>query len=654
MENAYLKLVEVVRSLINQEKPPGELLQLYIDAALDFVQLDSALVLEFHEDGFRVVYASDDSDKYKTGDLIEFGETPCGKVIQRGEPLFISDTSKSSIFDDLTQEMSCGSFVGTLIYQDRRVSGVLAFKGHKKRENKFTHVEKNFLNIINSLVSRWFYAVKVKNELEGEKNKFESLFKYSPLMMHAINQDKKIIFVNDAWLKKMEYSRDEVIGKYSYEFLSPSNQKLAKEMISNEIFSKKIKSKGKSVKTQFLTKSGKVIDVNLYSSSEKNKEGVPTKILAILIDVTQEERAHHEMEELKRKYNFILTSIKSGFLSYSFDTNEMFFDEKTFEILGVRDSSFEPAVESFVNLFDPEAKKNLIEIFDYNKKEILEWSREMRLLSHVRPRFVRAHLKYDNKLNKIFGILTDVTEENEMQQAAIVSSKFASLGEMAGGIAHEINNPLAIISANCDLQKRRIELGKNSEESTLKSIDLIISTVKRMSKIVNGLRLFSRNEAATEMDVTTVEQVVEDTLSLCSERFKNHGIELKVDENDSLPELYCNSIQVSQVLLNLLNNAFDAVGVLEEKWVTLTYLVEPDYVLIKVTDSGNGIPKELHNKIMEPFFTTKPAGVGTGMGLSISKGMMKTNGGDLFYDLNSSHTCFILKIPTADSADIAA
>ena len=138
---------------------------------------------------------------------------------------------------------------------------------------------------------------------------------------------------------------------------------------------------------------------------------------------------------------------------------------------------------------------------------------------------------------------------------------------------------------------------------------------------------------------------MEGTLELCKSRFTHHDVTLKIELEDPSRTLSCQPTQISQVILNLLNNAFDAVIDQNERWVVLKTYVQNGKLEIAVSDSGMGIPVELRDKIMLPFFTTKPAGKGTGLGLSLSKGIAEIHKGQFFLNTESPHTEFKLVIP---------
>lgn len=232
----------------------------------------------------------------------------------------------------------------------------------------------------------------------------------------------------------------------------------------------------------------------------------------------------------------------------------------------------------------------------------------------------------------------------EQQGAMIASAKMSSLGEMAGGIAHEINNPLAIIKGKASIVKKHLIKGSLDVDKLGEELLKIENTTERIAKIIRGLRSFSRNAAADPMEVVRLSSVLEDTLELCQERFKNHSIELRIDcQVDT--SLECRPSQLSQVLINLLGNAHDAVKELPQKWVAIETVVQLSTVTIRITDSGTGIPTEVAEKMMLPFFTTKEVGKGTGLGLSISKGIVEDHHGQLYLDPSHRNTCFVIELP---------
>lgn len=259
-----------------------------------------------------------------------------------------------------------------------------------------------------------------------------------------------------------------------------------------------------------------------------------------------------------------------------------------------------------------------------------------------------------NDAGDIFGYLgvaEDLTEMKKIQsilelqkQSMISSAKMAALGEMASGVAHEINNPLAIISGRTTVLKLMMEDGQLNNESLLSGLQKIEDTALRISKIIVGLRTFSRDTSKDRMEKTSLNLILKDTLDLCHQRMINHDVVFSMNNEEDIFFL-CRPVQISQVLINLFGNALDAIELLPEKWIKLDVKKIGQHVFISVTDNGAVIEASIVDRIFEPFFTTKVVGKGTGLGLSISKGIIEAHGGNLTYRLENNHNQFVIQLP---------
>ncbi|MEQ1722907.1 MAG: DAHL domain-containing protein [Pseudobdellovibrio sp.] len=242
----------------------------------------------------------------------------------------------------------------------------------------------------------------------------------------------------------------------------------------------------------------------------------------------------------------------------------------------------------------------------------------------------------------------------EQQQSLIASAKMSALGEMAGGVAHEINNPLAVISIRAEQLRDCIDEDNINKEFFIKSLDAINKTTDRIAKIVSGLRFFARDGSNMPFVQSSVGSIIEDTFGFCSEKFKSNGVEIKFDaESCTYLSLDCRPIEISQVVLNLLNNSFDAIQDLPKKWVQLEVNdYDSTHIAISVSDSGSGIDKSIQDNIMQPFFTTKEIGKGTGLGLSISSGIVQSHNGKLYIDNNCENTKFVILLPKKQNHEV--
>lgn len=236
-------------------------------------------------------------------------------------------------------------------------------------------------------------------------------------------------------------------------------------------------------------------------------------------------------------------------------------------------------------------------------------------------------------------------ELSDLRTQAFEAGKLSELGEMASGIAHEINNPITIICGKALQLKSMAEMGALDPDKVITIANQVEQTGFRVAKIVKSLRLLARDGQTECMQPERISKIISDALDLCRERFRNKGIQLDVREITEDVEIDCRSVQISQVLINLLNNAHDAVQDSAEKRVTIEVQASGETVEISVSDTGPGVPASLREKIMQPFFTTKPVGKGTGLGLSISRSIISHHQGELLLQSDSSGARFTIRLP---------
>lgn len=265
----------------------------------------------------------------------------------------------------------------------------------------------------------------------------------------------------------------------------------------------------------------------------------------------------------------------------------------------------------------------------------------------------------ENKPCKFVAFQFDVTSEKLAEEAlnaekvkSLHMSRLSAIGEMASGIAHEINNPLTVIKASLYNVDRKLRSQNSGADLPiiLETLAKAQTHVDRVVKIINGLRNFSRADNEHPFEFVSSNKIIESVKGLCAEKMKDQQVNFEFQVNDVSFE--CNVIQIEQVLVNLIINSIDAIAQMEAKdrWIKVEVNKAGEFVEISVTDSGSGISPELATKIMQPFFTTKEVGKGTGLGLSISRGIVENHGGIFYIDSASKNTRFVVQIPLHDSS----
>ena len=260
---------------------------------------------------------------------------------------------------------------------------------------------------------------------------------------------------------------------------------------------------------------------------------------------------------------------------------------------------------------------------------------------------------------QIAFVADDVTERkqaDESERRQVVErageSRLAAASELAGGVAHEINNPLTVVIGKAEEIRRALESDpKNFDVSkAVEDLRKIESTAERISKIVGALKQLARKDVALEARRVSIGELVSDIAQIASERFRASGAALKLPDIPARLQANVHPTLLGQALLNLVNNGLEAVDGLPERWVQLDWAEDDSSIFIYVTDSGPGVPVRIRGRIFDAFFTTKGPAHGTGLGLTLSASIVARHGGALRLDSLAPRTRFVLQLPRADAA----
>lgn len=262
---------------------------------------------------------------------------------------------------------------------------------------------------------------------------------------------------------------------------------------------------------------------------------------------------------------------------------------------------------------------------------------------------IQRHVFIDQKMTEFK--LEDLIIDNELKKEEIIKNqKMSAVGELLSGIMHEINNPIAVVTTHTQLLDVLSRQSPKDEEKIDHSIKIIQKTASRLSKIISGTKALIRESTASEFESASVHQIIISTLDFLSEKMKNFNIQLTVEHLDEYKHLNikCHPVQISQVLINLINNAFDALmkSVSVEKKLKINISIDQDNVIFTVIDNAGGLSEHVKSNLMKPFVTTKEKGLGSGLGLYISKKIIDAHGGQFYLKTSTvDQTEFVIKLP---------
>ncbi len=250
----------------------------------------------------------------------------------------------------------------------------------------------------------------------------------------------------------------------------------------------------------------------------------------------------------------------------------------------------------------------------------------------------------ENAVEEIVCFAKDVTGEKEAERRIQQTEKLVAIGQLAAGVAHEINNPLGVILCYTDIIK------ENNEENLeiIADIEIIDRHAENCRRIVADLLDFSRSkESQIERREQSINNSIENVLSMVQQQFLKQKIQLTTDLDSTLPDCFIDERRLKQVFLNLIMNSAQAIAVNGE--ITITSRLDGEQILVEIEDNGPGIAKEIQDKIFDPFFSTKEPGQGTGLGLSVSYGIVREHDGEIkVSSVPEKGTVFTVSLPVSN------
>ncbi len=398
-------------------------------------------------------------------------------------------------------------------------------------------------------------------------------------------------------------------------------------------------------------KDGSLIPVELSLATVENNEDVA--VFAIIRDITSRKNNEKDIIDLSRIINTSPSCVKvlnsTGHLVRINKVGVDLMESPDFESIHmacIYDVVHPEDKEAFVKFNNHICKGGTGSmIYRISTLKGKEKYMESFARTHVLPDGSPGNLSITNDItNRIYSERELKQKHQELQEA----KRLAVVGEFTAGIAHEINNPLAIISAKADLLSLQLEMLNVSANSSVTldnirdSLETIKSTVKHSADLIKNLKTLSSKVELEQLDYYNLKEVIDMALNLSSKRCQNEGIEIHLDMESKIKVL-CNKAGLAQVFINFIINSIDAIKEMNDKWISIRVKCSTKKLKIYFTDSGLGIEKNIAEKIIDPFFTTKKQGEGTGLGLSISSKYIRKMNGKLYYNPDSENTQFIME-----------
>ncbi|BBO71537.1 PAS domain-containing sensor histidine kinase [Desulfosarcina alkanivorans] len=489
-----------------------------------------------------------------------------------------------------------------------------------------------------------------QKELNKQRDEYQNLFERVPCLITVQDRNYRLLRFNREFHRRFAPEP----GDYCYHAYKGRTEKC----ISCPVEKTFADGLSHQAEESGLDKDGSAKHWLVRTSPIKNVAGQVVAAMEISLDISHRRQLEVDLQKSEKKYHAIFSNIPNPVFVLDVKTLQIMDCNKS--VTAVYGYSVEEIVgQSFMTLFHRDEQDHYA--FKVVTCSVINQARHLN--RDGKSLFVNIRIspsEYSGQ--KVLLVTTsDITKRLETEQQLIQASKMATLGEMATGVAHELNQPLSVIKTVSSFFMKKLAASEAIALDVLSTmLGKVDSNVDRAARIINHMRQFARK---SDMETVRVQlnDVLRSAFEIFSQQLKVRGIRVIWEIREPLPRINADPSRLEQVFINLLLNARDAIesrwgdhpagGADNEKAIRLLTDTENGWVVCRVCDTGTGIADNMVEKIFEPFFTTKEVGKGTGLGLSISYGIVKEYGGIIEAVPNAPRgTCFVLRFPCSDES----
>jgi len=485
-------------------------------------------------------------------------------------------------------------------------------------------------------------------ETEESRKKYIKLYDFAPSGYLTIDREGKICDINYKGALMMGDEPSNLINRNFKEFIGDEMDAILEDFL-NRIFSNQ-SIKGMEIKLK--SKDNKPIYGLLQGALTDKKK----KCLLSLVDITDRKEAQIALKDSEELYHSLLKTSPDGIILIDLEGKITEASDIALELLGNKE--FEIQGMDFRIFIPKESRRTYMDILKMTLHEGMVQNHEVKLMRINKTEFTgevsASQIKgATNELKAFMVVIRNISERIIFEKQLRHSERMAGIGELATGMAHEINQPLNTISLIIDNITFSIDNQSLTETYLKTKINKVFDSINRIKKIIDHVKTFSRDQNDFTHEEFDINKSIENCLSMMVEQLTNMNINLSFKPDITIPSLLGNAYRFEQVILNLIINAKDAIDdkkkesyKTEKRLIELSSELSDKIITVEIRDNGTGINNENIEKVILPFFTTKAPGRGTGLGLSISYGIIKEMGGEI--EIKSKPqvgTSILIKIP---------
>ena len=461
---------------------------------------------------------------------------------------------------------------------------------------------------------------------------FESIFESSKDAIGYAALDGAILLINQAFPKLTGFSREELLRMNARNLIPEQHREQRDQVVAQVIQS------GEPVEYEidYLRKDGSQVPVSITVFAVKGDDGKPTGLAAIVRNLTERKQAEEQFRlVVELSPSGMLMVDENGIILLVNRQIEQLFGYERAELIGQPVEMLVPQSMKSHHAGDRKAFFAHSESRAMGKRRDLYGVRkdgqELPLEIGLNPILMTGGMR-------VLASVVDISERKRIQEQLKKAERLAELGTLASGMAHEIGTPMNVI-----LGRAEYLLHRTTDEGMKKGLATIVTQVERITKVMNQLLTFARRKPS-ERRTVDLGEIVEDSLEMFEERIVHSRITVTKTIESSLPPVLADRDQLIQVLINLVMNSLHAMP--EGGRLGLSLDRENRHVRLGVSDTGHGMPEEIRSKVFDPFFTTKDFGKGTGLGLTVVKGIIEEHGGTISVEsVVDKGTTFWIRLP---------